>query len=344
MAKKKKILIISLGSIGERHLRNTRILLPTSEIGVLRRQGFDANTTPKGADIQFHQLDEAISYSPDAVIIASPANFHLNDATPFINNHKNVFIEKPLSSCVKNLDGFLEKAIRSKGFIMVGYILRFLPTLQKIKKIVEVSQLGRIYHAYIQVGQYLPDWRPSADYRKGVSAQAELGGGVLLELSHELDYATWLFGHPDHVYCRLMRSSDLEINTEDNAHIVFEYNEKNNNKTVVLQLDFLQRSPQMTLQIVGSDATLKADLISETITLLGSNDSKEIIFKPEIENINDDPYLKQFDYFFSKCFHDYKPKFSIANEKIDIADINQATKIMKLIENARLSNNLGAHI
>lgn len=344
MNEKKKILIISLGSIGQRHLKNTRTLLPDSEIAVLRRKGFEVSKKPVEANIQFQKYEDAVNYDPDAVIIASPANLHLQDATTFIKNNKNVFLEKPLSSNTDNLADFVKHSNKSNGFIMIGYILRFLPALQKIKKIIETNQLGNIYTAHIQVGQYLPDWRPGSDYRKGVSAQSALGGGVLLELSHELDYATWLFGHPENIYCRMAQSSELEVDIEDNAHIIFEYGVEKNNKTVVIQLDFLQRVPQMTLQIVGSEATLKADLMSESIILLDSNNLKGVLLENQMSLNSNEPYLKQFDYFFSKSFKNYKPQFESTCEKTDFADVTQATKIMKLIDNARLSNKLGARI
>ena len=338
--KSKKILIISLGSIGKRHLRNVRTLLPDARIAVLRRKVVN-QAVVTGADLLFINFNDAISFEPDAVIIASPAHLHIEDAIPFIEKKIPVFLEKPISDSMQHLDAFVEICQKSDAFVMVGYVLRFLPALEAVNRVMQGGELGKIYTGHIQVGQYLPDWRPDSDYRTGVSAQAKLGGGALLELSHEIDYAVWLFGYPSHIYCRAGRSSDLEIDVEDNANIFFEYDNLNDHKTVIIQLDFLQRIPQLTLQIVGSEATLKADFIHETVMLYypDAPQGERLTFEHS-QNANE-PYLKQFDFFFSKCFTDYRPQCESTLTHQSFADVIQAAKIIKLIERAKSSNERG---
>lgn len=338
----KKVLIISLGSIGKRHLRNVRTLLPDAQIAVLRRGA--QQDLPPGADLLFTDFKEAVSFEPNAVIIASPAHLHIDDALPFLEKEIPLFLEKPISHSTQNLDAFVEFCQKSNTFVMVGYILRFLPALLAVKKVIQAGKLGKIYTGHIQVGQYLPDWRPTSDYRSGVSAQSALGGGALLELSHEIDYAIWLFGHPDHIYCRSGRSSDLEIDVEDNANILFEYDHSEGHKTVIIQLDFLQRVPQLTLQIVGSAATLKADLIRENVTLYYPNDEEGQPLEFTRSQNGNEPYLKQFDFFFAKSFSDYKPQYETTLTQQSYSDVDQAAAVIRLIEKAKASNVKGCRV
>jgi predicted dehydrogenase len=244
-----RILCISLGSIGQRHLRNARALLPNARIAVWRQHTSDAQV-PEGADEMLPSLQAALDFAPDAVLVSSPASEHLSNASPFLARDIPVFLEKPLAARASELGDFAARCAASRGFTMVGYVLRFLPALHAIRGHIASGVLGQVHTARIEVGQYLPDWRPQSDYRAGVSAQARLGGGALLELSHEIDYATWLFGWPEAVQCSRAHLSPLEIDVEDSAHLLLEYRDKR----VSLQLDFLQRVANMAVQSRGQQA------------------------------------------------------------------------------------------
>lgn len=322
-----KILCISLGSIGKRHVRNARTLLPKAQIAVWRQHTRD-DSVPEGANLMLPSLHDALAFAPDAVIVSSPASEHVANALPFVQRHIPLFIEKPLASRGDMLGAFVQACQASRGFIMVGYVLRFLPALHKIRQWINDGALGDVYTARIEVGQYLPDWRPDADYRTGVSAQAKLGGGALLELSHEIDYATWLFGWPQSLLCSRAHISPLQIDVEDSAHIIMEYE----NKRIALQLDFLQRSAHMAVQVVGSKGTLAADLIKETITIDGTPVPCE-----QLPNGND-IYLRQFDCFFSKALPGYTPAYAAA---ADWATIEHAAAVVQLVDLAKKASDTG---
>ena len=105
-------------------------------------------------------------------------------------------------------------AKKAKTVLAIGYNLRFLSSLQKFKSILDDKIIGDVWSVRSEVGQFLPSWRPNSDYRKGVSAQYALGGGVLLELSHDIDYLRWIFGEVAWVQAVLAQQSDLEIDVE----------------------------------------------------------------------------------------------------------------------------------
>ncbi|MFO0388298.1 MAG: Gfo/Idh/MocA family protein [Alphaproteobacteria bacterium] len=332
-----KILSISLGSIGKRHLRNARTLLPDAEIAVYRQHTRGDMAVPEGANLMFSNMDEALAFTPDAVLISSPASEHINNASEFTKRNIPMFIEKPLAANSKGIDAFLNTCRTSTGFIMVGYVLRFLPALHTIRSLINNNTLGKVHTARIEVGQYLPDWRPESDYRTGVSAQEKLGGGALLELSHEIDYATWLFGWPQSLQCSRAKLSGLEIDVEDSAHIIMEYADKN----VAVQLDFLQRTANMAVQIVAEKGTLYADLIKEELTLVSPE--YPLGKKLECEKLpnGNDIYLRQFDVLFHKSLKGYKPKYPQTSDFSEWASVQSAAHVLELVDLAKKASDTG---
>ncbi|MDA8740521.1 Gfo/Idh/MocA family oxidoreductase [Rhodobacteraceae bacterium] len=333
-----RILIVSLGSIGKRHLANTLELLPDCEVCIWRMTA-SQNATDDRFTVVYDQ-EGAIKFSPDAVIVASPASRHMEAALPFIRANVPAFIEKPLAANVGEVSGFLGACDASSGFVMVGYVLRFQPVFHAIKKALVEGVIGRVLTAHAQTGQYLPDWRPDSDYRNGVSAKASLGGGVLLELSHELDYTRWLFGQPDYVVASVNKYSDLEIDVEDSALVIYEYERMR----VTVETDFFRRAPKMSLQIVGSEGSVEADLIAETIIVKTPESPDGVALDvPKCSTFND-VYLRQFDLFFDKTFDAYVPWYSETRGNPTYATPQDAVAIMQIIDSARRSNAHGTRI
>lgn len=332
-----RILCISLGSIGKRHLRNARALLPGARIAVWR-QHTAAAAIPDGADQTCASLDEALAFSPDAVLVSSPASEHITNARAFAQRHIPLFLEKPLAADSQALGDFAQVCRASRGFTMVGYVLRFLPALHALRRYLQDGVIGAVHTARIEVGQYLPDWRPGCDYRENVSGQRKLGGGALLELSHEIDYATWLFGLPQSLQCSSAHLSALEIDVEDSAHVLMEYA----GKRVSLQLDLLQRVANMSVQVVGSEGTLMADLIREELRVIAPGFAGgKLLAAPRLPDGND-IYLRQFDFFFSRAISGYVPVYDETPQFSDWASIDSAASVLRLVDLAKLASDSGS--
>lgn len=332
-----RVLCISLGSIGRRHLRNTRALLPSARIGVWRQHTPPGAAVPEEADLALATLQDALAFEPDAVLVSSPASEHIANASPFLARGIPLFLEKPLAAQADALGDFAARCAASPGFTMVGYVLRFLPALHAIRSAIREGVLGEVHTARIEVGQYLPDWRPESDYRTGVSAQRKLGGGALLELSHELDYATWLFGWPQSLLCSRGRLSRLEIDVEDSAHVLMEYP----GKRVSVQLDFLQRVANMAVQVVGSEATLYADLVREELRLVDARSPQGRTLAAQKLPSGNDIYLRQFDLFFSKAIAGYRPAYQQTQDFSDWATVSQAQEVLRLVDAAKVASDSG---
>lgn len=264
-----RFLIVSLGSIGRRHLKNLRNLRPKAEIGVLRLTMARGGEIPPAADWLFGDLDEALAFAPSAAIVCSPATTHLYLAMALVEHGIPVLVEKPIAGNSAGLDDLLAAAERRGVSLMIGYSLRFLPSLREARRIVESGVIGDVFGVRAEVGQYLPDWRPGSHYQDSVSAQQDLGGGVLLELSHEIDYVYWMFGMPSRVAAMGGRFGGLEIDVEDMASICLEYGCPH--RLVNIHLDFLQRSVSRTCKFIGSQGTLVWNGIADVLDLYRSD-------------------------------------------------------------------------
>jgi predicted dehydrogenase len=148
---------------------------------------------------------------------------------------------------------------------MTAYNLRFLPSLAETRRLVLSGAIGQVLGVRAEVGQYLPDWRPAARYQDSVSAREDLGGGTLLELSHEIDYVTWILGKPARVHACGGRYGALEIDVEDMVSLGLEYEQPR--MLANIHLDFLQRAASRTCKFIGAEGTLVWDGMAETIAL-----------------------------------------------------------------------------
>jgi predicted dehydrogenase len=149
---------------------------------------------------------------------------------------------------------------------LTGYNLRFLPSLQRFRALLNEQTIGRVLSARCEAGQYLPTWRPDADYRQSVSARRELGGGVLLELSHELDYLRWIFGEVDWVQATLTRQSGLDVDVEDSAHLILGFNAEQGPPPIAsVYLDFVRRDTTRACTAIGEAGSLRWDGVSGVV-------------------------------------------------------------------------------
>lgn len=259
-----RLLIVGLGSIGRRHAYIARELLPRARILALRHS---AKSLPADVPIDgvVDTIDQALAFRPQAAVIASPSTFHLDTALQLARQDTHLLVEKPLAAELSGVSELIETCKRTRHVLMTGYNLRFMPSLMKLRELVRSGAIGRPLLASAAVGQYLPEWRPGSDYRKTVSARAALGGGVLLELSHEVDYLLWVLGKAQRVYASLSRSGELEVDVEDCALLTLSMEFDGSPVQVSLQMDFVRRDPIRECTIAGSHGTLRWDGLRGTV-------------------------------------------------------------------------------
>ncbi len=273
-----KVAVIGLGNIATRHRRNLKSLFPNVELLVMSASGRIPTEEISDSDGIVTSIEALIEANVELVIVASPAPFHAQHSIPLIEAGIPTLIEKPVTTTCEDANA-IKKAIDEHGTsVAVGYCLRYLPSAQKLKVLLDNKAIGTLYNVYIEIGQYLPDWRPSKDYRECVSANEKLGGGALFELSHEFDYAQWLLG-PLKLQHSILRSSDeLDLQVEDMADILAL---TESGAVASIHLDFLQRKAHRQCSFVGSEGRIDWDLILNQLTLTTATETKVLYSEPE---------------------------------------------------------------
>lgn len=287
-----RVLIVGLGSIGRRHLACLREVLPDARATVWRRPGGDA--VPEAATV--HSLEEALATRPQAAILANPAPQHVGAALALARAGVHLLVEKPLSDRPEGVPELIEECRRRRLVLQVGYCLRFDPSLAALRQALRDGAIGRLLHLKAEVGQYLPDWRPGTDYREGVSARAELGGGALLELSHEIDSLRWLAGEATAVTARLGHQGGLEMDAEDSADLLLDFA---GGISGTIHMDMLQRTPVRTCKAVGTTGTLLWDGLAREARTYRVRDGKggwEVLYAAK-DSTPDTKYLAQLRHF-----------------------------------------------
>jgi predicted dehydrogenase len=304
-----RVLVVGFGSIGKRHLRLAREMLPHAEIGVLRHRKSDV--VPEFADYSFNTVFEALAFSPKVAVIANPATFHISVALLFAKAGVHLLIEKPLSNNLNGIKSLIDICLKQGIVLATGYNLRFMSSLKNFKSIIDEGLIGDVWSVHAEAGQYLKYWRQDTDYRKSVSAQSILGGGVLLELSHELDYLRWIFGEIEWVQATLSTQSDLEIDVEDSMHLIMGFFSKSRSKQLIgnLNLDFIRHDSTRSCTAIGKKGTLRWDGIKGKVELFTSDNKEWQAVYNKLPGI-DESYIDEWRNFISSVEMNSKPEVS----------------------------------
>jgi len=317
-----------LGSIGCRHLRLVRELRPELNIIAVRSGMGKKIEEEKLLNAIFYSLDEAIDYGIEAAVIATPAIYHVKQSIELMKKGIHVLIEKPLSNSLDHVNELLRVEKESKAVGLLGYCLRYNPGALKFNDMLNNKILGQVLHVQIDCGSYLPNWRQGQDYRKSVSANVELGGGVLLELSHELDYIRWFFGKMKNVYANIQNSGTLDINVEDSVDMVFESEQ---GYPISVHLDFNSRNIRRKCTASCSNGDLTWDAVDNKVIWHSADCLKEVEM---YENDHDHIYREQLNHFFN-C---------IENKKRPPVSLYDGVSVLKMIESAKKSHRIGEKV
>lgn len=249
-----KFLVAGLGSIGRRHFHN---LLSLGERDIVLYHTHHSTLSDddlSGFPVET-DLRAALAYKPDAVIISNPTALHLDVAIPAAHCGCHLLIEKPISHSMVKLEELQQVIDQNRNKVLIGYQYRFHPGLRQIKKLLADAAIGVPLSVHAHWGEYLPNWHPWEDYKQGYAARLELGGGVLLTLSHPLDYLRWLLGEVESLSA-FTSQNGLNLSVEDNAEILLRFK---NGSLGSVHLDYNQRPASHWLEVIGTQGTLRWD-------------------------------------------------------------------------------------
>ncbi len=306
-----KVCFFGLGSIGKRHLRNFTNICKNKEIDI-EVHAF-RNTNNKLDDEIKNLVDKEIfiknnlSSDYDIIFINNPTSMHYETIEFMKDKCKNMFIEKPIFD---DIVYDLKKLDLNKGFYYVACPLRYSNIVEYIKENIDID---KVYSVRAICSSYLPNWRKNTDYRKTYSAIKSQGGGVSIDLIHEWDYLTYIFGIPNNVFNFQGKFSSLEIDSEDLSVYIAKYKDK----LIELHLDYFGRTSKREVEIYTDLGCIKGDFINNKVMF--DYDKKDIIFYNEDNNYM---YEKEMEYFLD-C---------VINKKYKNSNINNAYNVLKLIK------------
>jgi predicted dehydrogenase len=316
-----RVVVLGMGSIGLRHCRN------------LARLGqdvlaWDANparlreTASAGLTVPAASLDEALGAAPHAVLVCTPPASHVELAHRALAAGAHLFVEKPIAHATAAVPGLIAEATRRRRLLAVGFNLRFLPSLGRVKHLLDGKRVGRILSVRADFGSYLPDWRPGCDYRDNYAVRAALGGGILLDAIHEFDYLGWLFGDVLEVSCAAAHVSDLAGDTEDLAETTLRFD---SGALGQVHLDYLRRAYRRTLQVIGDAGVIEWDYPAHTVTVHAPGAPPERI--ADLDGDPNDMYLEEMRHFLA-CIETGEPP---------LVDGSEALRSLRLVEAAKRS-------
>lgn len=292
------ILIIGLGSIAKKHIDAIYQLNKSVRIYALRSNP-NSKSEIKGV-IDIYDLSEINIFEIDFVLISNPTAEHFLTIKQISDYNKSLFIEKPLFSEISEETEILVNEIERRQIsTYVACNLRFLESLKELKKLLKDKRINEVN---VYCGSYLPDWRPGMDFRKVYSANIEMGGGVHIDLIHELDYVYWLFGNPNETNSFFSNNSSLDISAYDYANYLWVYE----GFSASIILNYYRTEKKRSIEVVTDAGIYLVDLLKNSIEL-----NNKCIFVSEQKIA--DTYYDQMEFFVENILRD-KEKFNTIGE------------------------------
>jgi|LSQX01.1.fsa_nt_gb predicted dehydrogenase len=299
-----RVLFIGLGSIARKHIAAIKEIDDSVIIYALRSNQ-DAKIITDVINI--YSFEDLSNLKLDFAILSNPTACHFQSLNQLKDLDIPLFIEKPLFGIIgKAQDELVSTIIGNKTPTYVACNLRFLESIVKMKEIIESERVNEVN---VYCGSYLPDWRPGVDFKTVYSANKELGGGVHIDLIHELDYVYWLFGNPKQTKSFFRNNSSLNISAYDYANYLWEYDKF----AVSIVLNYYRKDAKRSLEVLCESGTYTVDLLCNTISF-----NNKIIF--ESTQAIGDTYINQMNFFLQQVLHNGD----------DFNSIDQAYKILKL--------------
>jgi predicted dehydrogenase len=304
-----KFLVIGLGSIGKRHIRNLIKLKikPRSIYGFDPREDRRKEAEKLGINSFYKNLNKIKFREFDGAFICSPTSFHIDQAIILAKQKINLFIEKPLDSSLKNIAKLklLEKKMKIK--ILITYPFRFSDHANTFKKLVIKKVVGKPIYFKGEFSEYLPDWHPYEKYNSFYMAKKKLGGGSILDQSHILDIAHYLFGNFSSIInCFNSKISNLKVKADDVADIVLK---TKSGMHGTIHQDIFGRHHKKFMTVYCEKGNIDWNVYDCSVKVYNALSKKTKIYKHKIDHNN--MYINQTKHIFKLIKSKIKPKVTL---------------------------------
>lgn len=270
-----KVAIVGQGSIGQKHTQSARAVSSEIEVAVVSRR------SPEAIDqglIYFGAIEHLLDWQPDVVLLANEASKRRDDFRSIADSPATILLEKPVA-------GSLEDALAIKAIdeardarTFVAYNLRMSGALSVVRQIVDAGGLGTLCHVTSVVGHNLELWRPGRNVANTASASRAQGGGVIRELSHEIDVLNNLLGPLSCHYAAYDTKKFTDFDVEDVAHMGFRAISNVGTVPVSLVMDFVRHDVKREIDVIGTDASIRWNMVDGTVTRYEADGAMSVIY------------------------------------------------------------------
>lgn len=342
-----KLLIVGLGSIGQRHARCLRDIAGDDlQLIAFRQRGLNLEITDKLQARQevsleqrygirsFYSLEDALNEEPVAALVCTPNHLHLPIATQLAQAGLDLFLEKPISHSLDGVDT-LQRILQQQGRICcVGYHLRFHPGIQQLVARVHDGQLGDVFNAHFDFGEHMPYWHRYEDYSQTFMAKESQGGGVTLTQIHDIDIVYALFGTPATVYASGGQTGTLKMDAEDHVASVLTYPQLNQSLTVSLTHDCLRYPPRRSYAIHGTRGSLNFDAYANRLLWTPFDATGQVVYEDQSLSRNA-LFQQQMQHFLDCIRRTTPPRVTLedgANSLSMALAIKESLKLQQVIQ------------
>jgi len=330
-----KFLIVGLGSMGKRRIRNLQYLKAGEIIGFDVQEDRRKEVEKKYGIITFDKFDNAIQNQPDALIISTPPDLHMKYAMDAVKNNKHFFMEASVVDWGMNE---LIAECKNKNIVAApSCTMRFNPSVKNIKEIIEGKDIGNVLLFTYHSGQYLPDWHPWENYRKFYVARKETGGAREI-VPFELVWLTWILGDIDTVSCFKGKLSNLDVGIDDAYQIITKF------KSGVfghMLIDVISRIPDRSCKIFGEEGVILWDWGTDVKVYTAKDKNWKnypekggITVEGYTEKIKEGPYIEEMNTFIRAIKKEIKYPYTLEEDK----------RILEVLYAAERSSDNGIHV
>jgi predicted dehydrogenase len=330
-----KFLIIGLGSMGKRRIRNLKYLKETNIVGFDITEERREETKEKYGIKTVNTIEKAFNENPNAIIISTPPHLHEDYMKLAIEKNIPFFTELNLIS--KGLNKIVKNGNEKNILMASSCDMRYIESIKKIKELIKNQKIGKVTSFAYHVGQYLPDWHPWEDYRKFFASRKDTNGCVEV-IPGELNWMEDIFGKITSVMSLNGKYSDLEIDSPDTYQIILKFK---NNLLGNYMVDVVSRVPCRNIRIIGTEGIIEWDHGKKLIKMYTAKNKKWEEF-PENEGTiergyihKEEPYIEEMSNFIKALKKGEKYPF-LLNEELEILkilnSIEKSTKKRKEIK------------
>lgn len=304
-----KALFVGLGGVGQRHLRNLRRLRPDAQLLAVRGRGRrfeirDDLTPDESVDVAekygirvLPDLDAAVAERPDLAVVSNPTSLHVPTALKLAGAGVPVLLEKPVSDSEAGLDELVRASRERRAPVMVGYMMRFHPCVERLRALLGRGAVGPVHSANLVCHSFVPSWHRYEAPKDFYAGSRALGGGVVLTEIHELDLLHSFFGPARRVFALGGKRSAVAMDVEDAASALIEFAPGGRPFAATVDLSFVQPAPTRRLEVFGEEGRVVWDALAQRVELRAGARPPEVFETPDFPR--NDLFVRELEHFLS---------------------------------------------